>query len=215
VKKLLIPGLLFIVLLATCVYLVQNHLSYRNVMVKFGENIAGVEMLILQDDRQVKSVVNDSEIRIKVGEYTIKTTGSSDYNQVNDVITITEDGQEIFINPNYTEEKLATLLEGQENTLFSEIKSTVALGNTYKINPGKLYIHGDWYGTTIVPNLSDEELRQNYVDVFRVVAKREGDTWKLITEVPQLILNRSEYPEIPTEVLSETNRQYGDVDLPF
>jgi len=155
----------------------------------------------------VREVSNNQTIKLKKGDYVIATSGNKDYASQDVTLSLNNTKQTITIDPEYTVAKLGTLLKQQRAALQQAIVTALpAAIHNYTVGEGHLYQHGDWYGTTLQPKLSAEQLRVNYVDIYRLVAHKEKSGWKIITLPPELSLSRIKYPTIPRDILVDVNK---------
>lgn len=211
-SRRIILFIISVLILSTAAYLlIKNHNSYANLDVTFGENIQGVSVKI-ENESKTYDVTASSEVRLKKGVYQVQTSGPQDYEVLSFETEIKDGENNIDINPSFTKEKLSSMLAGQESAIQTVISSGINLGTGYRLNPGELFLHGEWYGTTIVPNITEEELRTNYYDVYRVVVKKSNDSWELGTNTPELVLTKVQYPDIPVPILSKANELYYQQD---
>lgn len=155
----------------------------------------------------VAEVKQTQTLNLRQGNYLVLSGPEPDF-----IVTIKdvklESNTSVDITPAYSSTKLDDLLKAESSAIQQAVRSSVyGFSDGFSIGPGKLFGLGEWYGTIIYPNLSDEELRLQYVDVYRLVMKKENGVWKLATNPPQLILGDPDYPEIPREVLDNVNDQ--------
>ncbi len=210
-KKLIIVLGIFLALSAAGWSAYTNYRSYGEAEISYNNSVEGVTSVIYKDDLEVDSINNSATLRLKKGEYKLVTSANNDYKEQTVNFSVSDKPVKVDVNPSYSESKLSSILKGQEVNINSVIINNVNLNDRFKINPGELYGHGEWYGTTIVPNLSNQELESGYVDVYRIVLKKENDTWQLAMKIPELVVSRVDYPEIPAEVANDVNRQFGEV----
>lgn len=169
----------------------------------------GTTISIIQENSKevVASSISPGEtIKIKKGSYRVRFTGNSYREEVIEV-TLDSKPETITITPSYTSKKLSETLHSERSAIREAIdKKFPGATQSYTIEPGKLYMLGEWYGTKLYVKQSPEQARTNYVDIFRLVLKKEGSTWRVITDPPQLILSSVVHPEIPREVLVDVNK---------
>lgn len=210
-NKKVVPLIIVLVLGIAGLVAFNYYSSFQTLNITYANSV-NVETKIFQDDQEIASLNNSKSLRLKKGEYIVKTSKSDQYSAEEFNITLKDKKQELTIDPSYSESKLAGMLKPQEIELIKIISSNIGLGNEFRVNPGKLYIKGDWYGTTIIPNLSEEELQSDYVDIYRVILKKENGKWTLVTKVPRLVISKLDYPDVPGFVIEDTNRQFGNED---
>jgi hypothetical protein len=154
----------------------------------------------------VQQVTSTTTLKVKKGTYLVSAGGGTDY-AIQDV-EVSADNQpgSVDINPDFTESKLASLLNSELPAIKAAITAAQpAVSRGYTIDPGRLYHKGDWYGTIISPTLTPEQQRVSYVDIYRLVAHKENGAWKVLT-TPDLSLSAALYPQIPKDVLSGVNK---------
>lgn len=155
----------------------------------------------------VAEFTQSQTISLREGSYVVVGGSEPDFSIQTTAVDLISD-QSISVQPVYSEAKLASLLASETPAIQQAIRTSVfGLDSTYTLGPGKLFGLGEWYGTIIYPNLSAEQLRTQYVDVYRVVMKKENDAWTLVTNPPELILGAPKYPAIPKDVLENVNAQ--------
>lgn len=209
----------------------QEIRSYKTVEIVYGQNIQGVETKVYKrplhkgkplaadqarvPDNLTIQIKASQKIRLKQGDYLLVTTGNEQYAGTSQEFTVKENDQTIQVNPAYSRHRLDRELPAQLAAIEAAIRESVALPPGYRLNKGALYNHGEWYGTTIIRDLSDEEIRTSYTDVFRVVAHKQAGTWRVVTNPPELIISHRKYEQIPRSVLIEVNQQFtSDQDRP-
>lgn len=211
--RLLVPVLLFVVIFGGWQLWPRSHdLSIAiepqvpgfTVKVYKGSGEGNQELL---EENLVATVTQNQTLSLREGKYLIRGGPAPDFRVVYEEVEL-KDNSSVTLSPEYSDDKLATLLQQESSAIQQAIRSGVyGFNDSYRLGPGRLYSLGEWYGTIIYPNLSSEELRLQYVDVFRLVMKKENGNWKLVTEPPQLVLGAPDYPEIPKDVLNSVNDQ--------
>lgn len=205
---------IIVIFIAFCAIglMVSNYLSYKKVDIVYGDNVNGLEVEIINSNGEVvKTVDGAGSVRLKKGLYVFTTEESEDFAKTDIEFLVEDSNNDIFINPDYSKNRLAQMLSSIESKIQATISSNVTLGTSFKLNPGELYVHGGWYGTTIVPNLSEEELRTSYVDMFRIALKENNGNWEILTP-PKLVLNKYDLPDVPDSVLAGINSQQSGED---
>lgn len=157
--------------------------------------------------KPVAEFTKPQTVVLKKGQYLVVGGTPPDFTEDGQSVNLSKD-QTISITPQYSKEKLASLLSQESGAIQAAARSSISgLNDSYAIGTGELFGLGDWYGTVIYPNLSTEQLRLQYVDTYRLVMKKEGNTWKAATNPPELILGSPSFPLIPKYVLDATNNQ--------
>lgn len=114
-----------------------------------------------------------------------------------------ESNKELNIDPHFSEEKLKTLLRDELDKVHSVIKNKYPRISLYRIQPGRLYHWGSWYGTTLQYTGND-----NFNDdTLRVILQKKNSGWEIVTDPPSILLNKHSYPGIPIEILRDVNSQ--------
>lgn len=163
---------------------------------------------LINNLKPVREVSQTTTIKLRKGHYVIVAGDVPDYNRQYEQITLNNEPATVIINPSYSKARLTAMLVKELPAIQAAITSSVpGIGSSYLLGPGVLYGKGEWYGTVIYPNLSAEERRIQYVDVYRVVVKKSNGTWKVATMPPEIVLSAVTYPGIPRQVLIDTNNQ--------
>ena len=160
------------------------------------------------DTKQVASLPGSASLRLRKGSYVVASGDSKDFAHQTETVDLKDQPVTVVIDPGYSYEKLDALLEEQRPEISSVIAGTLPnIGTGYLLGPGELFHKGEWYGTVIYPNLSAEERRLNYVDVYHVVVNKVDGKWVVATIPPEIVLSSIDYPDIPFDILSRTNLQ--------
>lgn len=163
--------------------------------------------VVEQGAKPVVEFVKPQTFSLRKGNYVVVGGGNQDFEMSNVYVNLSSD-KSVSLSPQYTKEKLNTLLSQERESIQAAARASIrGLNDSYALGVGELFGLGDWYGTVIYPNLSSEALRLQYVDTYRLVMKKEGDTWKPATNPPELILGAPDFPSIPKEILTATNNQ--------
>lgn len=201
-KRIIVITLLFIILVIGIVGLFYLA-SFKSVFFNISKNDTGIT--IYHENEEIKTIQESQSIRLKKGTYTVRTTNSK-YDNSEISVTIKGSTTQINIVP--------MLSQAYQNEIIKkEIKSinkviSIAYPKTLKnftIDTGRIYDEEQWYATTLThksPNPSE------LGDTYKVVLKKINNEWVLQTK-PSLYLNKYDYPDIPFEILSNINTQYG------
>lgn len=142
-------------------------------------------------------------VRLKKGDYYVAWKGSSGFTDGNKKVSLSNKKEVLDINPGWSEKKLNDLVDAQLIDINSAINArfpdTISL---YIINKGTMYRNGEWYATTLQYNGPD----RYSADTLKVILKNDNGTWKVITNVPDLAFNKSDYGQIPSDVLDDVNQ---------
>lgn len=223
-RKKLVVGLLvtFFVLVAIIfsVSLVWNNYNSQKIVtlnpspgttIAIGEQ-SGDEPTIT---KQIASTNTLKKVTLPVGNYAVKFTGSSDYQDK--YISIFIDKPTEIKTPNlmYTNEKLNKLLISEKPAIQSVIKPVLP-NQGYQIDHEAPMENGNWYGARLIPGgwyaspLSSNILpglinEDNTEDMLLVILKKENGGWKLMAG-PSIIFWIDNYPNIPQDIIRATNK---------
>lgn len=154
------------------------------------------------DDVVTVTTVDDSKsVKLQDGSYGYLPNNTK-YDSTPLKFEVAGKDTSIEINPDYSKERLATLLQDELPNITPII--TTAYGqvlDSYDIKPGSLYKKGEWYGTTIIEHA---EPGGNYGDTYRVILRKIDGNWK-IEASPSLVLTTHDNPTIPKEILTSVN----------
>lgn len=184
----------------------------------FDKNASGVEALLYRDNDTAADNLTENEpvaeftgsetLQISKGRYILVTSESKDFAKQTSQFTLGDTPEKIIIYPLYSSNKLTSLLPTEKGAITTLLNSSFpGVIGEYDVDVGRLYEHGDWYGTTLRLRLTDEQRRLSYIDIYRIVAQRVSGEWRLVTTQPELIVNIKDYPQIPRDVLVDLNRQ--------
>lgn len=155
-----------------------------------------------------QTVENGKAITIKKGTYTLKPIGKN-IKDTTVKLVVGDTPVTQNVTADYSEKYLASLLPAELPLILASLdRDSPDLKNLYSLNEGKLYGHGEWFGSTL-NYTGTESLRR---DNLRFVMKKVDNNWILITNPPQITLSAKDYPQIPHDVLSKVN--YIDLGLP-
>lgn len=207
---LVIFGIILIIMIGANIFI-----NYKNSFQEISVSVTGnpknskVNIYKLNDNDRtlVESFTNSQTTkRVKKGTYEVIFNGSG-FQEQSTTIKVGDNPEATTINPSYTKERLAELLSNERAAINLAINEAIPqTKSSYVIDPGELYILGEWYGTTIHVRQTPTEERENYIDRYKVVLKKEGASWKVITIPPEIIISKNKYPKIPREVLIEVNK---------
>ncbi len=212
--KIFIAIVLFIAIAVIVSVVFVSHInSQQKVTVSFSSDISKMEIYHAEVIRNSLTIDGDKVATIKSGEqytlnkglYALKPYG----NKIKtDLISLQVGDKPInkSVDIDYSSNYLSDLTGNEEAALDTAIqKSNPELAKLYTINPGNLYHHGEWYGTTL-SYIGTETLKR---DTLRLVLKKDNGEWKVVTNPPQIVLSAKNYPSIPFSVLKAVN----DIDL--
>ena len=177
-----------------------NYISTREVIINF-KNVSKVGIYNKENKLQKEVSKSGQSIRLGPGKYTANYTATKDYSSGSQNFNVSGNTN-VEINPAYSDEKLQELLKSQQNEIHSVLSASLKGINQYIIQPGKLYSHGDWYGTVLVYNGDNPY----YADSLRVVMHKVKGSWKLVNTLPDIVVSKAIYPGIPNDILDKINR---------
>lgn len=210
-KKFLFVGL-FSIVLVIIIYTFINYIdSIQQVTINY-KHVSNV--VIFEDFVANNSPENNKSVTVikKSGEtitlpkknYFINYTPEKGYEDKNISLALFDNKKNISIDPDFSAEKLELARKKE----FSFIKQSLAqkypdIENLYSIQTGKLYKKGQWYATTL------QYIGEDYVnaDSLRLVMKKKGGKWELITTPPSITLSKYNYPSIPLDILDDINNE--------
>jgi hypothetical protein len=159
------------------------------------------------DKSKVFFVATDTEtFRVKKGVYVYAVSGGSDYQEFSEQISVGAKPVNLSMPQlNYTPAKLASMLAKERPAIESVINNAYpSQMKIYSIQGGKLYGNGQWYGARLVPN------DPRTYDTLRIILKKEGPTWQIVTKPPEIVISQPVYPQIPAYILSDLNNFDGN-----
>jgi hypothetical protein len=176
-----------------------NYMSTRQVTINFS-NVS--KLGIYNKDNKLINEVSKSgqNLRLSPGKYMANFTATKDYSSGSQNFNVSGNTT-VEINPAYSEEKLQELLKSQLGEIHSVLSASLSGINQYIIQPGTLYSHGDWYGTVLTYNGDDPYS----ADSVRVVMHKANGSWKLVNNLPDIVVSKAIYPQIPDDILDKVN----------
>lgn len=164
--------------------------------------------VITIDGDKLQTIESGKEYSLKKGIYALKPIGDK---IKNDPVELDVKDTRIATNldADYKDSELSAMYESDKGAILTALNtSNPRIQSLYKINAGKLYHHGEWFGTTM-SYIGTETLRR---DTLRVIVKKEGSTWKVVAP-PAINLSVAEYPAIPAAIVRKVNNI--DLGLPL
>ena len=137
------------------------------------------------------------------GYYAVPQGNKYDASPVN--FTVADKDISVSVNPGLSSTYLSSLLEQEQSTINQVITTKYPIATTgFKLNDGKIYNDGTWYGTTIVQNA----ISGNNGDVYRTVLHKVNGVWQFAA-TPAIVLSAPEHTDIPENILKDLNSQSG------
>jgi len=172
---------------------------------------AGDEPVI---SKQIASTNIKKTIRLHVGAYAVKFSASKDFEPQVVGININDTTEITTPSLNYTDEKLASTLNSEKDSIHSVIWGVVS-SDKYDIDNDTLFYTGQWYGARLIPKdwydpnvPADLQPRptnpNNKLDMFRVVLKKEDGKWKVVAG-PSVTIFIKDYPGVPEDIVRSVN----------
>ena len=201
-KKIVITSIIIVILIIISTIL-GYALSLREIDFKFSINVSQIEVYKKQDyDKKINpiKITESKKIKIQIGDYVVIPTGTIiTNNPIN--ITVSKDEQ-ILIDPNYSLSYLSSIASKEKNNIYKLLlEKYPSLINDYDIKLENTYQKGEWFGGLLVNKNSTPN---NKKDIYRFIAYKNNDTWEIIN-YPDLILSKSEYQNVPIEILNSIN----------
>lgn len=205
--------LLVLGLVALCVgvfFGVSYYLSLRIVTVEY-QHASNVEIFKTSsldsggDQKAYRTIdYSGQDIKIPKGEYTVYYEGSKGYESKYQDFNVDED-RTLIISPGYDVAKLNEILKTETAAIRTAITQKYTSGiDQYEIESGKLYANGSWFGATLKHKVKENIFNEN-ADTLRVVLKKTGAGWAVVTDPPNIYLSKYAYPEVPLYILKDVN----------
>ena len=218
IAKKIIIGIICLVIFGIAWFFIADITSRQTVTITYNtKDIEGLELYNAKDIRNtvqptgesLLTIAPDKEFSLKKGLYALKPSGSK---TKNDILSLTVGDSPVkkTIDLDYASNYLEKELQVEEAAITQAIyRSNSKIQDLYTINPGNLYHHGEWYGTTLSYKGTDSSSR----DTLRLIARKTEDIWTIVTNPPAIILSTLQYPDIPRAILQAVNAI--DLGLPI
>ncbi len=206
-------ALMFSILLAVGAFMgVRYFLSLKTLVVSF-ENISSVSIYKTKDlddgnaKEPLKKIVDSGQdVTLPRGNYTLQYEASKNYQSGFKQVELVEKNQSINLSPEYSDDYLNEVLDGELGSIKKAIINKYPkVKSLYSIQQGRLYGKGEWYGTALVYKGSFLGADMFKSDTLRIVLKKENNKWVVATNPPDIILTSISYPDIPVDILRNTN----------
>jgi len=150
------------------------------------------------------TVKGSGEFSLQQGDYYILPQGKK-YDPTETPFTVKDKDLTVKVNPGYSDEYLAAQLTKELPAINSVITTKYPMATSnFKLNSGKLYNDGSWYGTTLVQYAGAGENG----DVYRTVLHKVNGAWQFAA-TPELVISAPLHKDIPQNILSDLNSQSG------
>lgn len=178
------------------------YLSQRVVTITLGADVMAVTVTSRCSQNCSTStsttLTNTAHIRLTDGDYIATPSGDSiDTTPI--AITVSEKTTAFTIEPGYSEEHLAGLLDSQYGAAQAALLAAYpAAGIDYNLNKGKLYERGEWYATSLTPTGAASG------DAYYSILHKVGNTWQVAAS-PRLYFSYESFPAVPKTLLYDVN----------
>jgi len=212
-KRFITYGFLSTILFVSVVLAFNYFTSFQTLSISFAHNSLKAEIYPANSGdgadelsyihSLVESVGEDKTVRLKKGTYIVKSPQSGDYKETLTRVVLESSKESVFIQPDYTDQKLNNLLTQESTAIHTAIAAKYRrIPELYTISQGKLFGQGEWYATTLVYK-NQADLYQS--DTLRIILHKDGDSWKVATTPPEIIISKVIYPDIPSFVIDGAN----------
>lgn len=155
------------------------------------------------DSKPIKTTDAPGSIRIKKGDYIVKSRENEEYASQSKPVTVGSKPSQVSIDPDYSSKKLDNLLKNELLSIKRSIFTAYpVIESDYSFSKMSLLKKGDWFSTLLV---SKKSTPNN--DTLRLVAQKQGNTWVIITRPPAIVINAAQYKSIPSDVITNINSQ--------
>lgn len=152
--------------------------------------------------KPVATVTKNEELRLTRGEYVAILKESADFKPFSQRFSLESSKYTLTVSPDYTEAKLASLLATERPAILTALTTAYPqLASLYTIQEGWLYKQGEWYATKLLAKSTSA----SQSDTLRVILHKEGSTWKVVTNPPDITISGPRHPEIPLEIVTDIN----------
>lgn len=202
------------IVIAVIAAIIYGAFAYFSSFVQLTASVRGnpknTQIKIYESGDDYKVIKNYStfgeSIKLKKGSYKLVFSGDK-FKQQDIKVDLSKTDQSIDITPAYSDKILEEMLAVENQAIVAAINQGVPLTNSgYVIADTKLYHLGEWCGARIHIAQTPEEENQNYVDTYRVVLRKTGLKWELVTKTPELTFGAAKNPLIPRDILVDVNK---------
>ena len=150
--------------------------------------------------KPVRLKVNQT-VYLRPGKYDLKST-SDKYQLPNQTINLINN-QSLDLRPDYSDKYTKETFKNDLKTITNIIEKKyptvgfdILQSSTFK-QRGQYFIAAVSIFTS--PNTSD------LVEIYKIIYKRQGNTWQQLNSQPALIFNQQDHPNIPADILQAAN----------
>ncbi len=145
-----------------------------------------------------RSTTEPKTIRVHPGNYRAILDSGDDYVKKELSVRVSA-ATTISTEPlDYSETKLKQLLATETKALSGAIPASLN-GTTYSLFAPQLYLDGTWYAAKLLPT-------DHTLDTLRIIAKKEGDSWKVVAG-PEIIIPVREHKDVPESIIRNINNR--------
>jgi len=174
--------------------------SFHKISVAFSTDVSGATVF-KEKGEEIKKLTAAGEISLQDGNYYI-IPGGEKVSKDKIPFSVEGDSLDITLDPDYSSEFLKKALAGEQAAITAAAKKAFPLiAQSYSIDQGTLYRHGEWFGAILTQNTDT----RNEMDFYRIILHKEADTWKVVQK-PELALTSTEFKDIPAGVLNAVNQ---------
>lgn len=175
--------------------------SYHQVTFKYDTERGSVTLIKPNSNDNPIEVKSGQPLTLREGDYILKRQGKNII-ESEQTVKVTKD-ETFDINLYYSDRYLDQLYDFEkadiEATLYQQYPKILEL---YNLRNGRLYLDGNIYGASLF-HIDDNNQNR---DTLRVMMKKEGDEWKILTEPPTPVISQPLFPDIPLDVITQINR---------
>lgn len=155
----------------------------------------------VNDDNLIEpNITSEQDIKVAKGWYKASADAFSFYSNFSKQFYVGDKKAEVEVSPAYSSEKLGEMLALEQPAIAAEIsKKYPVLPQAYSIQQQKLYDRGEWFAARILSSDANS-------DSYSIVMQKDNNTWKVITDPPDIIISTSKYPVIPSYILQDINK---------
>jgi hypothetical protein len=152
----------------------------------------------------VQTIESNKSYRIPKGGYVLRPNGPKTHTA--DIpLVVGDSAVATTLDIDYSYDYLRQIYATQSSAIAKAVAAAYPkLASLYKIQPGNLYHHGEWYGTTLTYIGPDPYS----TDTLRLVMHQAGTTWSSATNPPSIILSNPANPTIPANIIAAVNALY-------
>ncbi len=200
INKIVLSIIIFTLSIAIISFIFYMN-KFTDITLSYKDKFGNVKIVNIETGKSIL-IKNNQEIRVEKGEYSIDPQSDEVvYNGEN--IKIDGSQSNFSIDLSYSKDKLASLLNSEKTAIESSMVAKFPnIFNLYTIENGSLYGEGNIYGANLIYNNPTAEFR----DTLKIVLHKKDNKWEIITNPPQQLLSKEEYPDIDKSILSEINR---------